>query len=176
MIWNLKKLWIYLQIGTIIVQNIRYVDIRQMSLKKLFSKAQKLKERFFISLIKRLDKLCNLFYNYSMRRGVEEVHMKTFITNHWKNILVIIGGIFILANVFGKIIAPKSLISDYIKYGKDLEKIPSNIAGQVSGSINMGTMPFDAGMVKLIVTLMALILGILLITSLAEGKSSAKKK
>ena len=102
--------------------------------------------------------------------------MKTFITNHWKNILITIGGIFIFLNAFWKIMAPKVLISDYIKYGKDLEKIPSNIAGQVGDSINLGTMPFDAGMVKLIVTLMVLILGVLLLTSLAEGKSSAKKK
>lgn len=102
--------------------------------------------------------------------------MKTLITNYWKKILVLIGGVFIFFNTFRKIIAPKTLISDYVKYGKNIEKVPSNVIGHVGEKIDTSTMPFNAGMVKLIVVLMVAILLILFITSLAEGKSGAKKK
>lgn len=102
--------------------------------------------------------------------------MKELVANYWKKIMIAIGGVFIFINSFRKILAPKVLISDYVKYGKNIEKVPSHIAGQVGGKINPGTMPFDAGMVKLIVGLMIAILFILLITSFAESKSGAKKK
>lgn len=102
------------------------------------------------------------------------VHMKNFITNYWQKILLVIGGIFILINSFKKIFAEKVLLSDYIKYGKNIESNSSTII-DVAEKIDTSTMPFSAGVLKLIIVLMASILLIIFITSLAD-KAGAKDK
>ncbi len=100
--------------------------------------------------------------------------MKALITNYWQKILLAIGGIFILINSFKKIFAEKTLLSDYIKYGKNIDN-GSSIINKVNGNVNTADMPFNEGMLKLIIILMVAILLILFITALAEKKPDKKK-
>lgn len=100
--------------------------------------------------------------------------MKKFITNYWKKILLLIGGVFIALNSINKIFAEKVLLKDYIKYGKDIEK-NSSIIGDVSQNIDTSSIPFNSGIVKLGIFLMVAILLIVFVTSLAD-KASAKDK
>ena len=48
--------------------------------------------------------------------------MKSFITNNWKKILIFIGSISIIVNAIIKIATNKTLLADYVKYGKNIEK------------------------------------------------------
>ena len=102
--------------------------------------------------------------------------MKKFISNNWKKILVLIGGIFIVINSVNKIFAEKVLLSDYIKYGKDIETASSGVAKDVDTSIfTFGDMPFSSDIVTLGGTLIGLIVLVLIITGLAD-KAGAKKE
>lgn len=103
--------------------------------------------------------------------------MKKFITNYWKKILILIGGVFILINSFKKIFAEKGLLSDYIKYGKNIEKTTSPItSGDISDVVSVPEMPFNSGIIKLGIILMVLILLIVFITSLADRAGAKDKK
>lgn len=104
--------------------------------------------------------------------------MKSFITNNWKKILITIGGIFIAINVFAKITTEKTLLADYIKYGKDIEKVDI-ISGDVEEVITTTESPFGPEMIKIIIVLIALILLVVFLTSLADragADAKAKKK
>ncbi len=101
--------------------------------------------------------------------------MKNFITNYWQKVLLTIGSIFILINSFKKIFAEKSLLLDYIKYGKNIENTSSSVI-DVTQKIDTSTMPFSSGIVKLVIVLMILILLIVFITSMADRAGSKDKK
>lgn len=104
--------------------------------------------------------------------------MKNFITNNWKKILIIIGGIFIAINVFSKIVTEKSLLTDYIKYGKDIEQVEI-ISGDIEDVVEVPESPFNEDMMKIIFILGAGILLVVFVTSLADkaaADAKAKKK
>lgn len=104
--------------------------------------------------------------------------MKTFITNYWKKILIIIGGVFIAFNVFSKIVTEKTLLTDYIQYGKDIEKVEI-ISGDIGEVVTVPESPFSEDMMKLIIILVASILLVVFLTSLGDKASAdakAKKK
>jgi len=104
--------------------------------------------------------------------------MKNLITNHWKRIIIIIGGIFICLNFFSKLSTNKTLLSDYIKYGKEVEKIEL-ISGDVSSVVTMSESPFSGDMLKIIIILIASISLVVFLTSLgdkAAADAKAKKK
>lgn len=100
--------------------------------------------------------------------------MKKFITNNWKKILVCIGAIFIIINVFTKITVDKTLLADYIKYGKNIEK--SDIVGNVAEVVTPPEAPFGPEIVKFVCILGALILLIVFITSLGDRAAAKAKK
>lgn len=100
--------------------------------------------------------------------------MKKFITNNWKKILMFIGAIFIVINVFTKITIDKTLLSDYIKYGKDIEK--PNILENVTQVTNGIETPFGPDFAKLIVVAVVLILLVIIITSLGDKAGTKAKK
>ena len=105
--------------------------------------------------------------------------MKKFITNNWKKILIIIGVVFIIMNLITKLTIDKTLLSDYIKYGKDIEKpdIIGNVSEAVSGATTEA--PFGSDLIKFIMILVGLILLIVILTSLgdkAAANAKAKKK
>ena len=104
--------------------------------------------------------------------------MKTFITNNWKKILIIIGGIFIAINVFTKIVTEKTLLADYVKYGKDIEKVDV-ISGDIGEVVTVPESPFSPEMLKIIILMVALILLVVFLTSLGDkvaADAKAKKK
>ena len=47
--------------------------------------------------------------------------MKNFISKNWKNILFIIGGIFILIDLLGIIITPATIPQDFLEYGPNID-------------------------------------------------------
>ena len=104
--------------------------------------------------------------------------MKNFITNNWKKILIIIGGIFIAINVLSKVVTEKSLLTDYIKYGKDIEQVEI-ISGDIEDVVEVPESPFNEDMMKVIMILGAGILLVVFVTSLADKAATgakAKKK
>jgi hypothetical protein len=102
--------------------------------------------------------------------------MKEMITNNWKKILMAIGGFFIVINIIYKIAAPKTLLKDYIKYGKDVQS--SKIIEEVTEVVQPPNNLVNGDMLRIVLILGALILFVVLITTIAEKKSgaSAKKK
>lgn len=102
--------------------------------------------------------------------------MKDFITNNWKKVLMAVGGFFILSNIIYKIAAPKSLLKDYTKYGKDVQS--SKIIEEVTEVVQPPNDLVNGDMLRLVLILGALILLVVIITTFAEKKSgaSAKKK
>ena len=47
--------------------------------------------------------------------------MKNFISKKWKNILLVIGGIFILLDLLVIITTPATIPQDFLEYGPDVE-------------------------------------------------------
>ena len=105
--------------------------------------------------------------------------MKKFITNNWKKILIIIGIVFIVINLITKLTVGKTLLSDYIKYGKDIER--PEIIENVGEVVSVSTIesPFGPDLIKFIMVIVGLILLVVILTSLgdkAAANSKAKKK
>lgn len=114
--------------------------------------------------------------------------MKKFISKNWKKILIAIGICILIYILILKISAPKTLIADYAKYGKDIvssNNISGDISGDISGIVNAGTNSFsnwfntNPDLARLAIILMAGILGVVLLTSIASvagTKKDDKKK
>ena len=108
--------------------------------------------------------------------------MKKLLSKYWKNILMIIGAIFIIINIANKCMAPHTLISEVAKYGPDIQssggvaniidKMPNtNLdTGSVGSSIMNGEM-----MKICIITAVALV-GVSILGDLANKKAAKKKK
>lgn len=47
--------------------------------------------------------------------------MKNFISKNWKNILIIIGVIFIVIDLFYILIIPATIQEDFLEYGPNVE-------------------------------------------------------
>lgn len=59
--------------------------------------------------------------------------MKKFISKNWKNIILIIGGIFILIDLLGIVTTPATIPQDFLEYGPNIE---SDIFDKVNDSAN----------------------------------------
>lgn len=103
--------------------------------------------------------------------------MKSYITNNWKKILITIGLICIAINVTFKIGASKTLLQDYAKYGKDIEK--AEITETIGGAVNtqpISESPFGSGIVGVVGLLIVLILIVIILSTLAENAAKKAKK
>lgn len=102
--------------------------------------------------------------------------MKKFITNNWKKILIIIGAVFIVINLITKLTVDKTLLSDYIKYGKDIEKpeIIENVSETVTNAASK--LPLETELIKIIMIAGGVILLIIILTSLGDRAAAKAKK
>ena len=116
--------------------------------------------------------------------------MKKFISNNWQKILIFIGAVFIILNVFSKLSAEKSLLDDYVEYGPTIQKENTQLMGKGESIINNVTetvtnnslsseFPFPPELIKLIIILIAAILFVVVLSSIGDrvaAKAKAKKK
>ncbi len=110
--------------------------------------------------------------------------MKKFITNYWKRILLVIGGAVALFLLVYKIAAPKTIIDDYVKYGKVIEStdggknITDIIVRDEDKLFNFDNI--DPELIRLAIILIIGILFVVILNALAskagEKKDAAKKK
>lgn len=104
--------------------------------------------------------------------------MKNFLSKYWKRILITIASIFVVINVYNKCVAPRLIISDYAKYGKDVTA--SNIVGSVGGAINSGvgtlTSSAPSDILRLAIILAIGLLVAVIIREITTKKAPAKKK
>lgn len=107
--------------------------------------------------------------------------MKKFISTYWNKILLAIGSVSLFLILISKFVAPKTVIGDYVKYGKDI--LPSSsdnsILGSVTGRFKLVFGNADPELVRLTIILMVGILTVVLLTTIASAagaKKEAKKK
>lgn len=101
--------------------------------------------------------------------------MKNLIAKYWKKIVIFIGLIFIVLNTFYKIIAKKTMLGDYIKYGITFNG--PKIKHGFFSTLDMPNSIISPEMVKYCIIFMVAILFVVFITSLANrGSDKAKKK
>lgn len=105
--------------------------------------------------------------------------MKKFITKYWNKILIGMGIVAIVYTFFLKITTKKTLLSDYIRYGKEVKPFNSQIANAAKDEVSSVFGSMDPELVKLTFILMAAILIIVFLSLLAAKageKKDAKKK
>lgn len=105
--------------------------------------------------------------------------MKKMISKYWKNILIICGIVGMVAIFTFKLSAPKTIISDYIKYGKDIT-IEGNSQIISSATNNFWSVwnRVDSSLTRIVILIMALILFVCVLSFIANaaGKKDVKKK
>lgn len=106
--------------------------------------------------------------------------MKNFLSKYWKRILIIIGVVLVAINIWGKCVAPRLLISEYAKYGPNVERSESGVSTSINTSdvinnINESS-PFNEDMTKIVLILMAGILLVAVVSDMTSKKSSGAKK
>lgn len=105
---------------------------------------------------------------------------KSYISNNWMKILRIIGYVTLGFVAFFKLVTPKTIIEDYVKYGKDIA--PSETSGAIGGIFTTVFGKAFAGLdgisPKLTPIVIFLIAAILAITTLHMfmDRKPAKKK
>lgn len=103
--------------------------------------------------------------------------MKNFLSKNWKRILILIAGIFIAVNIFHKVTAPRSLVSEFTQYGPDVENTstldihPTEVMNEVRASA-----PVSDDVFRILMVLVIGIFAALVISDLANKKPAAKKK
>lgn len=107
--------------------------------------------------------------------------MKKWITNNWKKILICIGVVAMIVIFIEKLIAPKTIISDYIKYGKVVTPTEgtSELVDSAKENIHSVWNSVDPQFAKLVVIMMVAILIVVFISSVASKageKKDTKKK
>ena len=104
--------------------------------------------------------------------------MKKFITNNWQKILIFIGAIFIIINVFSKIFTDKTLLADYIKYGKDIEmpEIIENASQIIISNTTTIETPFSPELIKIILLIIGVILFAVILSSIGDRAAAKAKK
>ncbi len=107
--------------------------------------------------------------------------MKKYIAQNWMKLLRIGGYITLVLIALYKINAPKTLISDYIKYGKDVApSTGSGIAGGAVGSIFSTTFgslsAISPALVPFFLVLLVGILGVVILHMIIDKKPDKKKK
>lgn len=105
--------------------------------------------------------------------------MKKFISNHWNNILVVTGGIWMFIILISKFVIPKTLVADYIIYGKEIVPTDNEIINSATSNFRAVWGNADPELVRLTIIIMVAILLVVFITTLAStlgGQKDAKKK
>ena len=105
---------------------------------------------------------------------------KSYIANNWMKLLRIIGYVTLGFVAFFKLVTPKTIIDDYIKYGKDIA--PSESTGAIGGIFtNIFGKAFDGlngispKLTSIVVLLGAAILGICALHMFMDKKPAKKK-
>ena len=107
--------------------------------------------------------------------------MKKLITNNWQKILIGICGIVLILILVGKFIAPKTLIPDYIKYGKVVTPLEgtSEVIDSAKENVRSVWSSVDPNFARLFVVMMVAILIVVFLSEIAAkagGGNDAKKK
>lgn len=107
--------------------------------------------------------------------------MKKLITNNWQKILIGIGMIALIMILIGKFVAPKTLIPDYIKYGKVVTPIEhsSEIINSAKEEAHTVWSSVSPDFAKFAIIMMVAILVVVFISDIASnagGKDAKKKK
>ena len=110
--------------------------------------------------------------------------MKKYIANNWMKILRIAGYITLVLVALIKINTPKTLIPDYIKYGKDIAPLTVNgsgdtvggVVGSFFGSAYSELNAIDPKLTTFVVIITAAILLIVFLHMLMDKKVDKKKK
>lgn len=116
--------------------------------------------------------------------------MKKFFANNWKKILFIIGTILIILNIGTKVIQEPEVVTGYIENGPVIEKdifdkvedtaigattkIEDNAADIKDGYGEQTGI--DAKLYRILIIAGAIVLGILILSSLVEGDSKKAEK
>lgn len=103
--------------------------------------------------------------------------MKKFISNNWKKLLRILGYIALGFIIFFKLTAEKSVLPDYIKYGKEVT--PGTGTGIFSSAKDSFVSTFtgvDSELVRFAIIFIVAITIVVFFTSLLDRKKDVKKK
>lgn len=115
--------------------------------------------------------------------------MKNFLSKYWKRILILIASVFIIINIVNKCVAPHTLIGEIAEYGPDIsssqekengedettEKSGENLSDSIVNNITENS-PFNGEMVRIIAIFAIALIGVCVISDLANKKSSGGKK
>ena len=105
--------------------------------------------------------------------------MKNFLSKYWKRILILIGSIFIIINIMGKCTAPHSLVQEYAKYGPSIESTHGKIDVDINTSEIVTKVeensPFSEDIVKIVLILTGLLIGVTVLSDIANKKPAKKK-
>ena len=116
--------------------------------------------------------------------------MKKFLSKNWKNILILIAGVFIVINVISKCMAPRTLVNEFGKYGPDIERKNYFASGSIKSGDSMisgenGILLDNVGavssslngeMVKIALFIACGLLVAVVLTELGNKKPSSGKK
>ncbi len=107
--------------------------------------------------------------------------MKKLISKYWKKILIILGIVCMVIILINKATAPKTLIAEYVKYGKVIKVSQTGIDGAVDAAKNNFISVLtgvDPELLRLAFILMIGILAVCVLSFIASsaGKKDAKKK
>ena len=132
-----------------------------------------------------LVKLCNLDYNVFVKLLIgRRTVLKKYIANNWMKLLRIGGYVALILLAFFKLNTPKTLIPDYIKYGKDIAPIGTTASGDtIAGAVGSffggafsGISAIDPKLTLFVVGIMGAILLIVFLHMLMDKKADKKKK
>ncbi len=107
--------------------------------------------------------------------------MKKLISKYWKKILIVLGMVGMVVILMNKMTAPKTLISEYIKYGKSITIESTGVDGAIGEAKNNFISVLtgvDPELLKIAFILMVGILAVCILSFIASsaGKKDAKKK
>ena len=106
--------------------------------------------------------------------------MKKYISQNWQKILITIGIIVLLIILVSKFTAPKTIIPDYIKYGKDVApaNIDSGVIGEAKDEFLNTWHSVNPDIAKIVTIMMVGILIVLFLSTIAAraGEKKDKKK
>ena len=105
---------------------------------------------------------------------------KSYIANNWMKLLRIIGYVTLGIVAFFKLVTPKTIIEDYVKYGKDVTPSESTnaIGGfftTVFGKVFDGLNGISPKLTSIVLLLIVAILGICTLHMIMDKKPAKKK-
>lgn len=107
--------------------------------------------------------------------------MKKLISKYWKKILIILGIVCMVIILINKVTAPKTLISEYVKYGKVIKIAETGVdgaVGAVKNNVVSVLTSVNSELLRLAFIMMFGILAVCVLSfiSASAGKKDAKKK